>query len=169
MQTPAQVAKKTGLHVHTIRNWTKDYAELLSQQERSKGGARLFTDKDVEILCAIATLRDSGLPPKDVIERLRDSIVLPVIDVAIEPRQQESQQVIQPPIEAPQPLQLAYSAQQSHIETLARDVALIKAWQAEHDKAAIYKAERRGAVIALAIVGFGLLIAWLNVNGAPWG
>lgn len=82
MHTPADVAKLAGVTPQTIRNYTTVYGEFLTHQDRHKGGARLYTDEDVEMLCTIAALRASGLPPDAVMERLRDDTTPPFIDVS---------------------------------------------------------------------------------------
>lgn len=80
MQTPSQVAKQAHVTAQTIRNWSVDFGALLSPSARGEAGPRLYSDKDVEILCAIAALRKSGVPPGEIVARLEAAESPPVID-----------------------------------------------------------------------------------------
>ena len=52
----------TGLSPHVIRSWERRYGVDLASI-RSPGGARLFTDKDVELLRLRRRLVEAGMPP----------------------------------------------------------------------------------------------------------
>lgn len=165
MYTTKRVAQRAGKSDNTIRNWVAEYPDLFSPGAQGDSGQRLFTGEDAQTCEAIAALTATGLPIQEAVNRIRTQEAPPTIDVAARPLQQPST-ALQPSAEASTIAQQAFSAMQSHIDTLARDLALVKQWQAERDKEAIYKAERRGATVALIFVGFLLLFAWLLVNGA---
>src|SRR5690606_2640200 len=81
MSTTAQVAKRANVSVQSIRNWSREYAELLTPAARGEAGPRVFADKDVEVLCAVAALRKSGVPRDEVMERLRSEDIPAVVDI----------------------------------------------------------------------------------------
>lgn len=123
MYTPAQVARRANAHPNSIRNWAREYGELLSAAARGETGPRLFDDADVDILCAIAALRKSGVPPSEVVGRIRArEDAPPVVDVAATPSAQESLQAIQMPDKASDAIQIGYSGLQSRVEVLERRV-----------------------------------------------
>lgn len=80
MLTPAQVAKIANVHPNTVRKYSRDYAEFLSENARGDDGPRLYNEEDVEVIRAIAALRNSGMPPAEVTRRLRAKDVPPVVD-----------------------------------------------------------------------------------------
>jgi DNA-binding transcriptional MerR regulator len=80
MQTPTQVAKKANVTAQTIRNYGDTYAALLSPS--GTANPRLYTDEDVEILCTIASLRRAGVPHDEIVERIQNQDVPPLIDLA---------------------------------------------------------------------------------------
>lgn len=129
MQTPAQVAKRANVHVNSIRNWSVDYADLLSPQARGEEGARLFTDEDVQTILAIAALRKSGVPPSEISGRIRQHEVPPVVDVATETLQsspQEAHNALQTTSNAISPLQVAHNALQSHQEATDKRIDMLE-------------------------------------------
>lgn len=108
MPTPAQVARKANVTPQTIRNYSTQYGEFLSPEARGENGPRVYNDADVEILCAIASLRNSGLSTDEVIERLRNQEVPPIVDVTPQPPLNEPQEALnagQGELLAPQPVQ----------------------------------------------------------------
>ncbi len=72
------VSNITGLTTHSIRAWENRYDLKLAQ--RSKGGARLYTDKDIVLLALLRDLRKrgdaigeiAGLPEETLRERLKN-------------------------------------------------------------------------------------------------
>lgn len=118
MPTPIQAAKRANVSVQSIRNWTRDYADLLSPSARGEAGPRLFTDEDVEILCTIAALRKSGVSPSEVAERIRSGAPSPIIEIE-PPQPTESPQE---PINAPLAEYLAYNGLQSRLEAVERRI-----------------------------------------------
>lgn len=81
MLTPTQVAKQANVTAQTIRNYSADYGTLLSPSARGDDGPRLYSDEDVQILCTIAALRKSGVPPGEILERVSDEAAPSVIDL----------------------------------------------------------------------------------------
>ena len=69
--TPAQVARRLGVHVNTVRSWTSEYADVLSDGAKSR--PRLLSPSDVATLQLVQTLRAEGLSPSDVLQRLRET------------------------------------------------------------------------------------------------
>lgn len=69
--TTRQLSKIAKISEQSVRNYTREYAELLSPAARGESGPRLFSDEDVQTICTVATLRREGVPPAEVIERLR--------------------------------------------------------------------------------------------------
>jgi DNA-binding transcriptional MerR regulator len=81
MLTVAQVHKRANVSENTVRNYVKDYPELFSASARGEIGTRLFSEDDTEMICIIATLRKSGVPPSQIIESVRNGNAPPVIDI----------------------------------------------------------------------------------------
>lgn len=154
MLTPAQVAQRANVHVNTVRNYSTDYADLLSPAARGTNGPRLYSDNDVETICAIAALRKSGVPPADVVAHLQ---ARPVIDVeATAP--QESPQTAYNALQAP-PLALsgtrdAYNALQARLEAMQRAEVQRQLWS-------------HGVAFYLGMLTAGVIFfaTWLLVNG----
>ena len=69
--TPSQAAKLLGVHVNTIRLWTGEYADVLSESARSR--PRLLQPQDVAVLQLVHSLRAEGLSRSAVLERLRQT------------------------------------------------------------------------------------------------
>lgn len=82
--TPSQAAKLLGVHVNTIRLWTGEYGDVLSESAHSR--PRLLQPQDVAVLQLVHSLRAEGLPRSAVLERLRQmpaaDIQQPYIDAA---------------------------------------------------------------------------------------
>ncbi len=62
--TIGQMAKQTGLSIHTLRYYEKE--GILLPIERDEHGNRVFQEKDVVWLEAVSCLRSSGMPIKDI-------------------------------------------------------------------------------------------------------
>lgn len=141
MYTPAQVARRAGVHANSIRNWSRDYAAFLSPAARGANGPRLYSDEDLSVLCAIAALRKSGMSPGDIPNHLQ---TIPTIEL-----QAPTQIAVQTPQDAPQDtyaLQLVYSNLQSRVEALERRVEA-----------------RAGGLVTGVIIGFALAILLVAV------
>ncbi|HOV41668.1 MAG TPA: MerR family transcriptional regulator [Oscillospiraceae bacterium] len=67
--TIKQAAEKTGLTEHTIRYYDKE--GLLPLLERSQGGIRKFSERDIEWLGLICCLKNSGMPIEELREFMR--------------------------------------------------------------------------------------------------
>ena len=66
--TISQAAERLGVTAYTLRYYDKE--GLLPFVARSQGGARVFTDRDLENLRIISCLKASGMPIKDIREFL---------------------------------------------------------------------------------------------------
>jgi DNA-binding transcriptional MerR regulator len=75
--TTRELARIAQISEQTARNWSREYAELLSPS--AQRAPRLFDDGDVQTFLSIAALRRANVPPGEVIEQLRAGDV--VIDV----------------------------------------------------------------------------------------
>lgn len=158
MQTPSQVARRANVSSQTIRNYSRDYAELLSPSANGSDGPRLFTDDDVNTLCSIAALRKSGVPPGDVAERIRNGQMPPVIDVALNAPSndvQEGQKTGQNDVFA---LQLVQSSLNDRLNAIERRLE-------GQDRNAIWWARGEGILIGMVAMMGLLVLAWLLVNG----
>ena len=69
--TLQEVADKTGISKHTLRNWEKRYLEL--SVERDLSGNRIYGDEDVEKILFIKEHIDKGLTPSSAINLLTKS------------------------------------------------------------------------------------------------
>lgn len=154
MYTPIQVARRANAHPNSIRNWAREYAELLSEQT---AGRRLFTDEDVEVLCAIAALRKSGVPPGEIADHIRNQAV-PIVDVVLE---ENAQAAPQAPIDILSSVPIAYNALQGRMEALERRLET-------RDRGAIWWAWGMGLWMGIVLMGALFFAVWLSVNGPPW-
>jgi DNA-binding transcriptional MerR regulator len=151
LYTPSQVAKNANCHPNSIRNWSKEYADLLSPGASGEAGPRLYTDKDAEILYAIAVLRKSGVQSEEVGRIIRERVMPPYIDVT----PQDAPQALQTPTVIQSSTPDVYNALQAQIDALARRVdsqpAELRA--AHRDRLWIFVAGlTAGVVIAICVV-----------------
>ena len=59
--TPADIAKELGVTTNSIRNWTRRYAEYLSDSAYPKPGAqRTFTQRDRVVMSFVAQMVNDG-------------------------------------------------------------------------------------------------------------
>lgn len=67
-----EIAERLGVSDNTIRNWSRDYANYLSDQGAGlqPGATREFTQDDVIVLATIAEYRDSGLTHEQISDLL---------------------------------------------------------------------------------------------------
>ncbi len=69
--TPAQVAGLLHVHVNTVRAWTTQYGDVLSDGARSR--PRLLSPGDVATLQLVQQLHADGLTPDETLQRLRET------------------------------------------------------------------------------------------------
>lgn len=69
--TTRQIAKLAGISEQSVRNYSRDYAELLSPGATGEHGPRLFDDTDAQTMRTIAALRKEDVSRADIISRLR--------------------------------------------------------------------------------------------------
>jgi DNA-binding transcriptional MerR regulator len=113
--TTSQVAKIAHVSPSSVRNYTNEYAELLSPAARGENGSRLFDDADLQVFCTIADLRKAGIPPAEIIERIRsDAAAAAIIDLTPQSATSHSASP------APQPLTNAPQAPQTAAMPLTR-------------------------------------------------
>lgn len=147
MQTPAQVAKQAHVTAQTIRNYSAEYADLLSSAASRTNGPRLYTDEDVRVLCTIAGLLRSGVARHEISERIRKQDVPPIIDITPQTPSIEPQMPAQ---ETALMAQMVLNNHQSRIEALERSMVAQR-------RDTIRAAEIRGAAWAL---GAGAIFLW---------
>lgn len=157
MTTTRQLAKLADVSEQTVRNYTRDFGELLSPQARGDAGPRLFSDEDVQIFCSIANLRKANVPPAEVIERIRRGDVY--IEATPSPQQATPNEPKATPtsLEPPQALMLVRQDLQHQINEIKRNQAVLL-------RAAVLWGALWGATGALALAGFVLWVLWLLVN-----
>lgn len=163
MQTPAQVAQQANVTAQTIRNYSREFAELLSPSAHGKDGPRLYTDEDVETLCTIAALRKSGLRRDEVMERIRHVDVPSVVDVEPEP-QNDTQTSLQESLQsflAPQTVQSSVTVR---FEAIERRFLALEDMQTTLLRAALLWGVLLGAIGAFALGAFILWVIWLTIN-----
>jgi DNA-binding transcriptional MerR regulator len=165
MQTPAQVAKLANVTAQTIRNYTDTYGELLSTAARREDGSRLYTDEDVRILCDIASLRKSRVPPGEIIERIRNNEVPPIIDVTPNVPSNAPQEPSKDAPDAPLALQLVVPSLQRQMDMMERQIETLARRVEAKDRGAVWWARLEGAALALIAGAFLLFLLWLSVNG----
>ncbi len=70
--TPTQTARHAGISPNTVRLWSREYREFLSEHANPAPGVdRAYTPGDVAMMQAIAQLRANNISTADVKERLR--------------------------------------------------------------------------------------------------
>jgi DNA-binding transcriptional MerR regulator len=154
MPTPAEVARRANVSVQTIRNWSADYAVLLSPQARGKAGPRLFSDEDVDTLCTIATLRRTGMQPAEIITRIQADNTPPVVDVAPTTSPQT-------PYNEPQGMALVQSSTPDPYNALQRRMDGLERTQHTLLRAALLWGVLLGAIGAFALGAFVLWVMYL--------
>ncbi len=160
--TTRQLSKIAKVSEQTVRNYTRDFAELLSPQARGDVGSRLFTDKDVEVFCSIATLRREGVPPTEVIERIKRGDVY--IETAPQQTTPNEPQATPEPQDEPQAPIVLYGNLQRQIDALQRR----QEWQDKKRDAWFVGTGVWLGMILMAAVFYavGLLNGWWF--GVPW-
>ena len=69
MYSIQEVSKRTGLSPHTLRYYEKE--GLLPSIERTSGGFRQYTDKDLEALGLICCLKNTGMSLQEITRFIR--------------------------------------------------------------------------------------------------
>ncbi len=115
-------------------------------------------DSDVETICTIAALRNSGVPVAEIAERIRNQEVPPVIDMAATAPLQEPPTELQAPSETAFALQAVQSSLQTRLEAVERRLEA-RAKQGE------WYAWLNGVTFGLALATVLLVLLWLLVNG----
>lgn len=156
MLTVSQVAKRANVAPNTVRNHVREYPDLFSEAARGLQGNRLFGDDDVEALCSLVALKNSGMPLADAAERIRLQAAPSVIDV--------DATTLQAPAtaqDAPQITALALSSVQSQIEALRADFRTLQGHQQRVLDAERWQGRVQGAIAALAAGAFVLWLLYL--------
>ena len=115
--TTRQLAKLAGISEQSARNYSRDYADLLSPQARGEAGPRLFDDEDVQTLCTIAALRRENVPRAEIIARLRQGDI--VVEATPSPQHATPNATDAP--HAPLATQVALSTIQRQIDAIQRN------------------------------------------------
>lgn len=132
--TMGDIADRLQVEPHTIRRWVKYHKIHLSQYAKptQPGRARRFTEKDVQVLGSVRSLRAQGLTVEQVNERLSDmtfgEVELP------EPTDLQPIQAAQEGPGAEIALLTAVDSLksiQTHLETLAPLAARVEALEAQ--------------------------------------
>jgi DNA-binding transcriptional MerR regulator len=67
----ATLAKLLNVSGDTLRRWTSFYEQFLTPGATPpKGKTRLLSDHDIRVLLLVATLRDAGEDPDEIVARL---------------------------------------------------------------------------------------------------
>lgn len=157
MLTPTQVARKANVSSQSIRNYSADYADLLSSTASRSDGPRLYTDEDASILCVIADLRKSGMPRAEIIDRIQNGDAPPIVEAVANAPSNEAQ-------EAQKTGQDATLAVQTVLSTLnARFEAIERRFEAR-DRQAMWWTLGMGIWLGIVFSGLVLVVVWLLVN-----
>ena len=142
---PAQVAALLGVNVGTIRRWTTAHSAHLSHSAAPvPGGRRKLTARDLEVLRAVAAMRDEGLTTDAINARL-GGLTIAVPDSPSRPTEAQ---------EEPQALALRDFPIQTYIEPLTARIAAL-----ERSHEASQRAQRHWLVaFALGAIAMGVLI-----------
>lgn len=158
--TPHQAAKACNVSVNTIRNWCKEYAAHLSAGAQPGGsGARLLTDRDLEVLRYVAQLRTENMTHEQVNQRLAETKIGET-ETLVQPTSD-----LQEPLQAPpMPVQSPSDALQAYQAALAV-MARMEARHAELQSQIDTLDKRQAARINYIVMGviLGLLIAVVAV------
>lgn len=74
MYKAGDIAKRLDIHPNTVRNWSDEYTRFLSGGAVGKapGTRRRYNDQDALVLATIASLRNQGLKPAQIVEALEN-------------------------------------------------------------------------------------------------
>lgn len=132
---PSDAAKMLGVSTNTIRNWCDTFSAHLSEEATPPPGAmRRLTERDIEVLRAIAAMREESLQLDEINERLF-GMAFPEIS----PENAEPSALVpsEPSYSAIQSTNLAaftealqnVSNQQQRIDELDRRLRIIERWR----------------------------------------
>ena len=155
---PAHVARTLGISVQSVRDWTRQYAPILSPRARGENGPRLFDDTDLATMQTIASLRRSGLRADEIIQRVQDGEVPPIVDIAHESPQQQSTETPQTAPDAPLALYALQSSLDKRIDALERALITLDQRQGEAANKFVSGAVV-GAAVVLVVVALVLALA----------
>lgn len=145
-----QVAKLAGISEQSARNYSRDFAELLSPAATGAHGPRLFSDTDVQTIRTIAALRKEDVSRADIIARLRRGDI--VVETTPNP-QQATPNATDSPHAAIMPPQVQ-SAMLARLDALERTQTVLL-------RAAVLWGALLGAIVALAGAAFVLWVLYL--------
>lgn len=155
MQTPAQVAKRANITAQSVRNYSRDYADLLSPGASGEAGPRLYTDEDVRILCTIAALRKAGVPHEEIVARMEREDVPPIVDVTPQSPQNSVVEGLKAPSNDPSNLVTSYQmALNARFEGIERRMNAVNR---QRDLLLI----GTGVWIGIMATGFLIWVLWL--------
>lgn len=164
MLTPTQVARHANCTPQSIRNWSREYADLLSPQASGQAGPRLFTDEDAEILCLVAALRKSGVSRDETRQRILNREARPVVDV--EPTiANEAKTGLNDDEASYLAWPTRYGALQGAVEALARRVDEVVVEQRAQTRDALWWGRLQGIWIGIVLMAAIFFAVWLAVNG----
>ncbi len=92
---PSDAAKACNVSVNTIRGWIRDFGEYFTPEARGEGGNRLLSDKDLNTLQYIASLRSNGLQRDAIAQRLQETSIGEVETLAPLQKPSEAQPALQ--------------------------------------------------------------------------
>lgn len=72
---PSDAAKACNVSVNTVRGWIRDFGEHFTPEARGESGNRLLSDKDLNTLQYIASLRSNGLQRDAIAQRLQETAI----------------------------------------------------------------------------------------------
>ena len=72
---PSDAAKTCNVSVNTVRGWIRDFGEHFTTEARGESGNRLLSDKDLNTLKYIASLRSNGLQRDAIAQRLQETSI----------------------------------------------------------------------------------------------
>lgn len=81
MPTTSQAASRAGVALNTVRNYVRDFPDLFSEGARGLQGNRRFSEDDVEVICTLVALKNSGMALADAVDRLRTQEAPTIVDV----------------------------------------------------------------------------------------
>lgn len=166
--TPNQAAKACNVSVNTIRNWCKDYAAHLSAGAQPGGsGARLLTDRDLEVLRYIAQLRAENMTHEQVNQRLAETKIGETETlIQLPPTPEETLQA--PPISVQSPSD-AIQAYQAALTVMARMEERYTSLQNQIDTLDKRQAARINSIVMGVILGLLIaVVAILAIYAGAW-
>lgn len=144
---PSDAAKACNVSVNTIRGWIRDFGEHFTPEARGEGGNRLLSDKDLNTLQYIASLRSNGLQRDAIAQRLQETSI----------GEAETLVDVQKPAIALQPTPAAPSADFAALVALNDLQSQITALQQAKEE--VKRSRQRDTLIYLLGFASGILLA----------